>query len=279
MLEISLIIPTYGRKMEVEELLNSLTKQDCNLDSFEVLIMDQNDTIDLEPVASKYAQQLNIHHIKVEIKGIAHSKNMGLKLANANIVTFPDDDCTFYPDTISTALKVMGNNPEVDILYGQLYDRSSATKIMRNWSNKSLKLNKINFHLNYSAVTCFSRQKQLFFDERFGVGSKYGVGEELDYVMQALNKSLHVIYTPLVEIWHPQLNVEAMTSSKAFYYAKGYGATFRKNFSLKYFITFFLSCFYQLFLSLKELTKGDRHMFEKRWLAFKGRLIGFYNFK
>jgi len=62
MMDISLIIPTYGRYTEVERLLCSLTKQTHSLQKIEIIIVDQNDTIDLSPIINKFVSILNIVH-------------------------------------------------------------------------------------------------------------------------------------------------------------------------------------------------------------------------
>ena len=60
MFDISLIVPTYGRYIEIEKLLHSLSKQTYPLEKIEVIIVDQNDLIDLAPVINKYSSELNI---------------------------------------------------------------------------------------------------------------------------------------------------------------------------------------------------------------------------
>src|SRR5215831_11318572 len=179
--DISLIIPTYGRYHELENLLQSISKQRHPLGKIEVIIIDQNDAIDLTPVINKYSSFFKIIHERICLKGIANAKNMGIQLSTAPIVTFPDDDCAYYEDTVASAIHFFEKNRDADIVYGRVYDRGKKLNIMRNWSKKNIKLNLYNFHLNYSAVACFSKKKDIFFDCRFGVGAYYSLGEELDY--------------------------------------------------------------------------------------------------
>jgi len=273
---ISLIIPTYGRTTELAELLESLKFQTYK--DFEVLILDQNDNINIDSIIQIYISSLNITHIKSSRKGIALNKNLGIKNSKGSLITFPDDDCQYYPDTLQNAYYYSQKNGDVELFYGRIYDIKQKINIIRNWANTDIKLNKFNFHNNYSAITCFSRNKNLVFDETFGVGSKYGCGEEFDYIMQALNLGMNVMYTPKISLWHPKLDVNVMSDEKVYYYAKGYGAVFRKNLNLAYGFLFMSSLSYQLVQIVFCLFKMDLNTLSKRRIALKGRIVGFFTF-
>lgn len=274
---ISLIIPTYGRTTELAELLESLKFQTYK--DFEVLILDQNDNINIDSIIQIYMSSLNITHIKSLRKGIALNKNLGIKNSKGSLITFPDDDCKYYPDTLQNAYDYSQKHVNVEMFYGRIYDIEQKINIIRNWANSEIKLNKVNFHNNFSAISCFSRNKNIVFDETFGVGSKYGCGEEFDYIMQALNLGMKVIYTPEISMWHPKLNVNVMSGEKVYYYAKGYGAVFRKNLSLAYGFLFTSSLCYQIVQMVFSLFKMDLKTYSKRSIAFRGRIVGFCTFR
>jgi glycosyltransferase involved in cell wall biosynthesis len=277
--KISLIIPTYGRYNELNDLLVSLEKQDCGRNDFEVLIIDQNDKIDLAPIVDRFRDKLNLVHYKATEKGIAKAKNKGLELATSPIITFPDDDCTYYPNTITTALTYLEAHKNIDIVYGRLFDRKTLKNIMRNWRGEDKKVTIFNFHYTYSAVTAFIRRNDLKFDINFGVGSSYGVGEELDYLLQTFERKLTSTYSPSIDIWHPELNPAVMSTEKVYYYAKGYGAICRKHLSVVMLFTLFMSSMFQVLQILKSLLLFNKTLAYKRWLALKGRVVGFSTFK
>lgn len=270
-LNISLIVATYGRYNELESLLKSLIKQDCDFKLFEVIIVDQNDTINLDPIVNKYCDKINVVHYKTSVKGLSKAKNKGIDLAKGSIITFPDDDCTFYPDTISKTINFFSKNPEVDVVYGSVFDRENNKDIMRNWSKYQIKLNLMNYSLNYSAITCFTKLK-IRFDENYGVGSKISSGEELDYVIRAIAGKYNVVYSPRIQVWHPELNVELMNNAKIYNYAYGYAAIMRKNCNIPLLLVFITSLSYQLTRFMFSLFTKNR---EKYFLAIKGRINGF----
>lgn len=273
---ISIIIPTYGRTRQLVELLESLKYQTYR--NFEVLIIDQNELINIDEIVNNFYPFLSIRHLKSNRKGIAINKNIGIKNSRGSLITFADDDCLYYPETLQSAFDFCKKNNKVDLFYGRIYDVKGKKNIIRNWSNKEIQLNKFNFHNNYSGITSFSKISNLFFDENFGVGSKYGCGEEFDYIMKSLNLGLNIMYTPSISMWHPKLDVSVMSKEKVYYYAKGYGAVFRKNLNPIYGLLFISSLCYQLLQMIISLLKIDLITFMKRELAFKGRVVGFFTF-
>jgi glycosyltransferase involved in cell wall biosynthesis len=279
MYDISLIIPTYDRYEEIEKLLHSISKQTYPLNAIEVIIIDQNDLIDLSSLIYKYAHCLNINHNKTCVRGIANAKNVGIQLSTAPIITFPDDDCMYYEDTVMSVMNFFKSNSDIDIVYGRIYDRQRQLNIMRNWPTKSIKLNLFNFHLNYSAITCFSKRKEIRFDCRFGVGACYSSGEELDYIISALKKKYKTVYTNAIDIWHPHLDISVMPLKKIYNYAKGYGAICKKHVSFPVVYLFTKSVANQIFLLTKYLLLLNKERIRKHFFAIKGRLAGFMKFK
>ncbi|SEL01061.1 Glycosyl transferase family 2 [Chitinophaga rupis] len=275
----SIIVPTYGRFEEVFEFLDSVTRQTYDNSLIEVLVVDQNDKIDLAEGLKKYDGDLNIKHFKVTVKGIAHAKNVGVKNATGEILTFADDDSKYYPETIEAANECFNTNPAVDMFYGKVFDRSANRNLIRNWKQHAVKITKFNYHHNYIAIACFTSIKLLFFDERFGVGTKYGVGEELDYLLQALDKQYEVYYTPLIDVWHPQVSVHLMTKEKVYYYAKGYGAICRKHRGFPMLWNLMVSSSFQLLSMLLFFITFRFNAAYTRYLAFAGRIKGYIEFK
>ena len=275
MIKFSLVVSTYGRYAEVENLLDSFLQQDCNINDFEVIIIDQNDTINLEPLVNKFNEILNIVHYKTATKGLSKAKNKGIDLARGEIITFPDDDCTFYPDTISKANLFFLSHPNADIVYGRVFDdKKNRTSIRKN-SKVEKRLNLLNYSLNYSAITCFTKVK-IKFDENFGVGAKIWLGEELDYIIRSISEGYKVYYSPSIEVWHPPINVSVMSEVKVYNYAYGYGAIMRKNFNFILFLVFLVFFSYSVFRFVFNIFSTNRKKF---YLAVTGRLHGFLKMK
>lgn len=92
----SIIIPVYNRPQEIDELLESLTKQTYPKD-FEVLIIEDGSTLKSEEIVSKYTDRLNIKYHFKENSGAGASRNFGMELATGNYFIILDSDCIIPP--------------------------------------------------------------------------------------------------------------------------------------------------------------------------------------
>ena len=63
-MEYSLIIPVYNRPDEVDELLESLTRQTYT--DFEVVVVEDGSALPCADVVAKYASRLDIHYYNKE---------------------------------------------------------------------------------------------------------------------------------------------------------------------------------------------------------------------
>ena len=77
----SIIVPVYNRPDEVEELLESLTRQ--TMKDFEVIIVEDGSAIPCKDVCGKYADKLDIHYYAKTNSGPGQSRNYGAERASA----------------------------------------------------------------------------------------------------------------------------------------------------------------------------------------------------
>jgi glycosyltransferase involved in cell wall biosynthesis len=103
----SIIVPVYNRPNEIDELLESLTKQDLSHD-FEVLIIEDGSVIKSDIIVEKYKSQLNIKYFFKENTGAGASRNFGMQRASGNYFIILDSDVLVpkqYLFEVSKALK------------------------------------------------------------------------------------------------------------------------------------------------------------------------------
>lgn len=77
--------------------------------------------------------------------------------------------------------------------------------------------------------------KSVKFDEKFGVGSTYGAGEETDLLMNVLHHNKTIYFTRKVIMYHSDLKIQEIPLQKIASYAFGTGALCKKavkNYSL-----------------------------------------------
>lgn len=93
----SFIIPVYNRPDEVEELLESLSKQTF-LNDFEIVIIEDGSTITCKEVVRKFRDRLRVSYYFKPNSGPGDSRNFGMKKAKGNYFVILDSDCILPPE-------------------------------------------------------------------------------------------------------------------------------------------------------------------------------------
>ncbi|MGF1638831.1 MAG: glycosyltransferase [Cyclobacteriaceae bacterium] len=92
----SVIIPVYNRPTEVDELLESLVKQ--NFQGLEVILIDDGSTLDSRSIADKYDARLPIRYFYKQNSGPGSTRNYGCEVAKSDFFIFFDSDCVLPQD-------------------------------------------------------------------------------------------------------------------------------------------------------------------------------------
>lgn len=108
-MKLSVIIPVFNTGKYLEKAVNSIINQNINL---EVIIINDGSTDDSQKYINLLAQKHpNITSIKTKNFGVSHARNIGLKLAKGDYVTFIDADD--YLDEMS--YEILFKNGKYDI--------------------------------------------------------------------------------------------------------------------------------------------------------------------
>lgn len=105
-IKFSIIVPVFNRPDEVEELLESISKQTFQED-FEVVIVEDGSTIPAEHVIKKYQEKLNINYFFKPNSGPGDSRNYGMQRAKGNYFLIFDSDCILPPQYLSEVDKAL----------------------------------------------------------------------------------------------------------------------------------------------------------------------------
>ena len=88
----SIIIPVFNRPHELDELLQSIAKQQCEV-KFEILIIEDGSEIKSDSLVEEYKNLLNIKYFYKENSGPGDSRNFGMQKATGDYFIFTDSDC------------------------------------------------------------------------------------------------------------------------------------------------------------------------------------------
>lgn len=238
---LSIIIPTYGRVNELLTLLETIYKSNLSHDEFEVIIVDQNSGDTINSLLNYFVTKENLKHINVNFKGLSRAKNYGIAIATGKFVCFPDDDCEFFPNTISNAINLL-SNIDLDIVFGKCIDRKGKDSVIKfRKDSQFLDLNSVKG--GFVEATLFAK-KSVFdkfkFDETMGAGCFHGAEEGYDWLYRVLlYKQFKVFYDPSILFYHPQVIVKKGDDAsvrRVFTYRCGFARLCIKHkFYFKYF--------------------------------------------
>uniref|UniRef100_UPI000CEC6FFE glycosyltransferase family A protein n=1 Tax=Acinetobacter indicus TaxID=756892 RepID=UPI000CEC6FFE len=183
-------------------------------------------------------------------RGISKSRNRAISNASADICLITDNDVYFDKNILRTIQKSFDDYPEADILTFQIEtpegDRFKNYKKDFFWHN-NLSVAKVS-----SVEIAFRRksiiEKNLKFDENFGLGSMFPTGEEYIFLSDALKSGLKIGYIPEVIAYHPKESSGGDFKNLSLIEAKG--AMIRRVFGFKGIIV----C---LFFSLKKYKSSN----------------------
>lgn len=276
-MRISLVMPTINVTEELQLFLESLKNQTYK--NFELIVVDQNSDDRVSEILSLYYKFINIIYIKSDVVGISKNRNTGLLNITGSIVGFPDDDCEYDNDTLMKVITYFKENKTKKIYSCRTLERgkSYGTGVMNEndsditISNAENTVKSITFFVNYSL------DEIEFFDEKLGVGSMFGSGEETDYVLKLLHRGFEGNYFSNDIIYHPAKKGNYEDLDRAKKYSLGYGALVKKEVVLRKNRKY-------IFKFLKKIIRNIGGLFLSKHKKYhltviKYRIIGFKNYR
>ena len=260
MVKFSLVLATINRVREVDNFLQSLTRQ--TYQNFELIVVDQNVDNRVEELLERSRSDIEILHLRSE-PGLSRARNRGLEFVRGDIVAFPDDDC-WYPTDLLEKVASYFERHEIDIATGQSRDADNRHS-QRLWPSRPCQANKISIWRLAISYTVFARAacvRQIGgFDESLGVGadSPWQSGEETDYLLRAIDCGFTVHYFPDLWVFHPQKTqvYDAATIERARVYGAGLGRVLNKHsYPAWYTLYMFVRPLGGIVLSLITLRRG-----------------------
>ena len=201
----SIIIPVYNRPEEIDDLLNSLTRQ--TYVHFEVIVVDDGSSIPCEPVVNAYNDRLRIRYFYIENSGPGLARNQGVRYAEGEIVIVLDSDCIVpasYLEQVHESLM----RYKVDAFGGADRAHSSFSAIQKA--------------VNYSMTSFFTtggirgsrRHLDTFYPRSFNMGMRKEVyealggfsdmryGEDIDFSIRIFAAGYKCRYFPGAWVYH-----------------------------------------------------------------------------
>jgi GT2 family glycosyltransferase len=203
--KLSLVVTTVGRPADFGRLLDSIEASPVASD-IELVLIDQSQSTECIQLLRRRPPP-GPWKTGTSGRGASVGRNVGLAIATADLVAFPNDNSWFANDTLPLVLRHFADQPNVAGLSGRLLTESGTPSLLR-WHRRPRQVSRRNFMRTTICSTIVLRRAALArvggFDERLGTGSDgwFGSGEESDLILRLLKAGFRLDYRPDITIYH-----------------------------------------------------------------------------
>ena len=151
-----------------------------------------NDKINKTNIDNKYSKIISVNE-----KGLSKSRNLAIDNSDCAIGLLSDDDMYYVDDYQSIIVNDYKKYKDADIIAfvveheNKKYEKK-VFKEGRLSFIKSLRISSVQISFRINSI----KEKNIKFDENFGSGSKYYMGEENIFMYDCLKKHLKIYYIP-----------------------------------------------------------------------------------
>lgn len=201
----SFIIPVYNRPDEVDELLESLTRQTDK--DFEVVVVEDGSSVPCKDVVDKYASLLDIHYYNKPNSGPGQTRNYGAERSRGKYLIILDSDC-ILPEGYLAAVETELQHEPADAFGGPDRAHESFTDVQKA--------------INYAMTSFFTtggirggkKKMDKFYPRSFNMGvksdvyqalggfSKMRFGEDIDFSIRIFKGGYACRLFPEAWVWH-----------------------------------------------------------------------------
>lgn len=201
----SFIVPVYNRPDEVDELLDSLTRQ--TLTGFEVIVVEDGSAVPCAEVCRKYADRLDLHYFDKPNSGPGQSRNYGVERAQGEYVIILDSDVVLPEDYLQAVDDELRRSP-ADAFGGPDSAHSSFTD-----TQKAISYSMTSFFTT-GGIRGGKKKLDKFYPRSFNMGvrrevyqrlggfSRMRFGEDIDFSIRIFKAGCRCRLFPEAWVWH-----------------------------------------------------------------------------
>ncbi|MGD2276977.1 bifunctional glycosyltransferase/CDP-glycerol:glycerophosphate glycerophosphotransferase [Bacillus wiedmannii] len=132
--KISIIVPMYNVEDYIEQTIHSLLNQTHQ--NIEIILVDDASTDRTTEISSLYAAKYKniVLSKQLENKGVSAARNIGLKLAKGDYISFVDSDDILTPDALEIMYQISVKN-DGDLIIGHYETFTTTNLISQNYNN------------------------------------------------------------------------------------------------------------------------------------------------
>ena len=136
-MKISIITVVYNNEKTIKDAMQSVLRQTYK--NIEYVIIDGKSKDNTVNLINEYKEELG-YFISEKDNGLYDAMNKGIQATTGDVIGILNSDDLYQDlDVIAAVMERFNDDPELDILYGDLvYVKSDDTsKVVRNWKSKS----------------------------------------------------------------------------------------------------------------------------------------------
>lgn len=201
----SFIVPVYNRPDEVDELLDSLTRQ--TLTGFEVIVVEDGSAVPCAEVCRKYADRLDLHYFDKPNSGPGQSRNYGVERAQGEYVIILDSDVVLPEDYLQAVDDELRRSPAdafggPDSAHPSFTDTQKAISYSMTsfFTTGGIRGGKKKLDKFYPRSFNMGVRREVY--QRLGGFSRMRFGEDIDFSIRIFKAGCRCRLFPEAWVWH-----------------------------------------------------------------------------
>lgn len=216
----SIIVPSFNRREEIRELLNSFNHLQFPIEKYELIIADDGSTDGTADLVEEFRKTcaFTLHFYRQENRGPGAARNMGMEKARGDFFIFIDSDCTVSPHWLQ-AIDANLHREQADAFGGPDSFRDDFPPLLKaiNYSMTSfITTGGIRGHKKKSLGKFYPRSfnmglsRQIY--EKTGGFGRLRHGQDIEFSHRIIHSGAKVILVPDAVVYHKR-----RTSVKKFF--------------------------------------------------------------
>lgn len=211
--KVSIIVPTYNRRTDVLECLQSLRK--LNYTDYEIIVVDNGSTDGTSDAIEKLYPEVKLVKSRTNL-GVTGGRNLGAKHSNGEYIFFLDHDTTVDGNVLIELWNVIESDPLIGIVGPAIYYYSDPKRVWALGTSINMLTGRVSFNHEgtvdrgefvkamdvHVLPTAFLVKREVMnkvgiFDDTF-----FAVYEDTDFSFRVKEMGYRVLCVPTGKVWH-----------------------------------------------------------------------------
>ena len=234
---VSIVMCTRNRSDQIGQAVQSVLDNDYP--NFELVIVDQSTDDETRAVVTQMTpHHPNLRYIYTEKAGLSRAYNIGIHESTGDVLGFTDDDCVAAKDWVRSIASVFGDEPSVDMVYGQVLLPAALQghtgEVPTLAIHRAELIDRSSGFRVYGMGANFAMRRRLYetiggFDEALGGGGPLKSSQDFDFQYRAYLAGATVALRPDVNVDHYGLRTVEQWPATQRAYGFGDGAFYCKH--------------------------------------------------